>query len=95
MGIWLFSKNDAGVFTLIHLISSIDDTSIYNRGGIEGLDFARNYAKTMIDNATYTNISDIQKMDEAFIERNLSAGGSADLLAVTYFLYELKKIATS
>jgi holo-ACP synthase/triphosphoribosyl-dephospho-CoA synthase len=29
-------------------------------------------------------------MDEDFIQRNLSPGGSADLLAMTYFLYLLK-----
>ena len=31
----------------------------------------------------------IRRLDTAFIERNLSPGGCADLLAVTLFLYRL------
>lgn len=89
------SKNDAGVMALIHLIGSIDDSAIYNRGGIEGLEFAKSYARGIIENRMMLNVYEIEKMDEVFIQRNLSAGGSADLLAVTYFLYELEKIATS
>ena len=90
-----FTKNDAGAITLIHLIASLDDTAIYNRGGIDGLKFAKGYAQKIIDDQKLLKISHIGEMDEAFIQRNLSAGGSADLLAVTYFLYELEKIATS
>ena len=31
----------------------------------------------------------VESMDDAFIAKNLSPGGCADLLAVTYFLYAL------
>ena len=34
-----FSKNDAGVYTLLELIANVDDTNLYHRGGKEG-DFA-------------------------------------------------------
>ena len=36
----------------------------------------------------------LRKMDAAFIEKNLSPGGSADLLALAYFLHLLKKEVT-
>ena len=37
-------------------------------------------------------INDIKEMDKTFIAKNLSPGGSADLLAITYFLSELENI---
>ena len=84
------SSNDAGAITLIHLIAAVDDTSIFNRGGIPAINFAKQYANGLIKKK-FPSIAEIEKMDEEFIKRNLSAGGSADLLAVTYFLYQLKK----
>jgi triphosphoribosyl-dephospho-CoA synthetase len=35
----------------------------------------------------------LKQMDAEFIEKNLSPGGTADLLAMTYFLYFLKEDA--
>ena len=32
----------------------------------------------------------IEALDDAFIKQNLSPGGCADLLAITYFLYSLE-----
>ena len=31
-----------------------------------------------------------KKMDERFIEKNLSPGGAADLLAITYFICSVR-----
>lgn len=89
------SLNDAGAITLVHLVANLDDTSIYNRGGIDGLEFAKEYARNLLKNQSIPTIPMIEELDEIFIHKNISAGGSADLLAITYFLYELKKIATS
>jgi holo-ACP synthase/triphosphoribosyl-dephospho-CoA synthase len=84
------NKNDAGVMTLLHLIANIYDTSIYNRGGDEGVKYAQEYANKLIcDTPT---INDIKEMDKAFIAKNLSPGGSADLLAITYFLESIENI---
>ena len=82
------TKNDAGVITLLHLIANVYDTSIYNRGGDEGVKYAQEYAKKLI--CTSPTIKDIEEMDKAFIEKNLSPGGCADLLAATLFLHKLK-----
>ena len=90
-----YSKNNAGAITLISLIASLDDTAIYNRGGKDGLSFAKAYAKDLLEKEKIPRIDEIEKMDELFIQKNLSPGGSADLLAITYFLYELEKIAAT
>jgi len=83
------SLNDAGVIALLNLIANVDDTNIYNRGGKEGAAFAAEYAKKILEMPF--SIEDIEKMDIEFISKNLSPGGCADLLAITYFLYELTK----
>ncbi len=84
-----FSRNDSGAITLVHLISGVEDTTIYNRGGKEGADFAKKRAKEILKNSDFPSMDAIRKLDSEFIDRNLSAGGSADLLAVTYFLSKL------
>ncbi len=84
-----FSRNDSGAITLVHLISGVEDTTIYNRGGKEGADFAKKRAKEILKNTDFPSMDAIRKLDSEFIDRNLSAGGCADLLAVTYFLSKL------
>ena len=85
-----YSKNDAGAIALIHLISSVEDTTVYSRGGKDGADFAKKSAKDLIKNTAFPSIAEIERLDREFIARNLSAGGCADLLAVTYFLSNFK-----
>lgn len=34
----------------------------------------------------------IQRMNEACVEKNLSPGGAADMLAAALFLYEMEKV---
>ncbi len=86
-----FCENDAGATALIHLIANIDDTNLYHRGGEDGAKYAKSYAASLIEKTSSISSEDIKKMDEEFIKRNLSPGGCADLLAVTYFFAELKK----
>ena len=88
-----FSRNDAGAITLLHLIANVDDTAIYNRGGAEGLSFAKQYAREILGRKKIPRIAEIEDMDDIFIQKNLTAGGSADLLAITYFLYELENLS--
>lgn len=74
------SLNDAGVLTLLKLISKVDDTCIYNRGGIDSMRYAKEKAlQAICDNNP-------EALDDDFISKNLSPGGCADLLAITYFL---------
>lgn len=72
--------------TLLALISSLDDTCILHRGGLEGLSFAQYYAKQL---GPVVDMASLHQMNEAFVQRNLSPGGSADLFAATLFVYTL------
>ena len=84
------NENDAGIYALLHLIANIYDTSIYNRGGEDGVKYARERARDLLIKKDI-EYADLVDMDKDFINRNLSPGGSADLLAITYFLADLEK----
>ena len=83
------SPNDAGVIALLHLIARVQDTNLHHRGGPAGAAWAAEAAKTLLQTEAYPPISAIEQLDDVFIARNLSPGGCADLLAVTYFLHRL------
>ena len=82
-------ENSSGLYTLISLIATVDDTSIYNRGGRDGVEFAREEAKKLLASGTLPTIDDYERLDAEFISRNLSPGGCADLLALSYFIVSL------
>lgn len=82
------TKNDAAIICLLSLISSVEDTNLYKRGGKEGFEFARIFARKLICEGI--SQEKLIEMDREFIKRNLSPGGSADLLALTLFLHSLK-----
>ena len=83
------NKNDAGALTLLHLIANVYDTNLYNRGGTAGLLYARDHARALLSQGTPT-LDEIRQMDIELTQKNLSPGGCADLLAVTYFLTALE-----
>ena len=85
------SQNDAGVITPLHLIANIEDTNMYNRGGIEGAKGAVQIVRNMLKCSAEPEIKQIELLDDYFINHNLSPGGCADLLAITYFLYNFKQ----
>lgn len=82
--------NDAGCITLLHLIAATDDTNLIHRSNRQTQLQLQQEIKNMLENDPFPGIETIAELDRAFIEKNLSPGGSADLLAVTYFLHFLK-----
>lgn len=84
-----FTLNDSLAKTLIHLIAFAQDTNIISRHDLETAKNVMNSAIKILDNGA--DLYDIFMLDQEFIQRNISPGGSGDLLAVTYFMYELDK----
>jgi triphosphoribosyl-dephospho-CoA synthase len=70
------------------LIAALDDTNLLHRGGPRGLEFARRSAAQFIARGGVGQVdwrTEACSVHEAFIERNLSPGGAADLLAMSLF----------
>lgn len=83
------SENEALLRMLLALIAANPDTNLVSRGGIKGLNYAQRYARRLlaIRNLPVGKLHHaLGRMDAAFIARNLSPGGSADLLAVGWLL---------
>lgn len=85
-----FNSNDAGTITLLYLISNVKDTNLYHRGGVKGAEYAVKTTKKLLTDFPEPTKNQIETLDDAFIKQNLSPGGCADLLAITYFLYSLE-----
>lgn len=85
------SENDALCVTLLHLIAATDDTNLIRRGGRQTQIAVQNQLKGLLQKNPMPAMEEISKLDEKFIEKNLSPGGSADLLALTWFLHSLTK----
>ena len=81
--------NDAGACTLLHLLAATDDTSLIHRCNRDTQLQLQKKLSALLKDTPYPSMDLIKEMDKAFIEKNLSPGGSADLLAMIYFLYFL------
>lgn len=88
------SHNDAGVLTLLYIMAYSEDTNIITRSDYE------TFRQIQEDLRNYLNsenpfpkdfIEYAEQLDESFIHKNISPGGSADILALTYFLYFYEK----
>lgn len=71
--------------TLLVLMAHNPDTNVVSRGGMDGLAFVQDYARRLLTGPLDRQA--LREMDDALIARNLSPGGSADLLALTWLLY--------
>ena len=85
-----YSRNDAGAIALLHLIARGGDTNMIMRGGPVLAAAASEEAASLLRRRSFPTMEEIRSMDRQFISKNLSPGGCADLLAVTYFIQDLK-----
>jgi holo-ACP synthase/triphosphoribosyl-dephospho-CoA synthase len=85
------SRNDAGAATLLHIIAHTEDTNIIHRSGPETLrEIQKNILAFLETNpAMDALLKKAAELDGEFIHRNISPGGSADLLALAFFLDRL------
>ena len=77
----------AGALTFCDSMAVLEDTNLLHRGGRAGLDFARAEASRIAALEDYgERIAQLAELDGEMIRRNLSPGGSADMLALAYLL---------
>ncbi|MEF3081537.1 triphosphoribosyl-dephospho-CoA synthase MdcB [Luteimonas sp. SMYT11W] len=88
------SREAALCHTLMHLVAHVDDLNLLHRGGAEGLHWAREQATGFIDGGGAFAPgwrARLQTICNAFAARRLSPGGSADLLACSWFLLQQER----
>ena len=91
----LFGEDKALKMTLLWLMTRLEDSTLWSRGGMEGLTYVKQKAEKILACV-------IQKpealeaylwaFDEDLTQQHLSPGGSADLLALTWLFAHLKTV---
>jgi triphosphoribosyl-dephospho-CoA synthase len=87
------SLHDAAVQCLFGLLAVLPDSNLLYRGGSAGLDFAQSAAQAFLAAGGVHRDGwrrHAVALHHEFVERNLSPGGSADLLAATLFVHRLQ-----
>lgn len=80
--------------TLINIIPETEDTNIPGRNSLETLSYAEEKCRTFIKEGgvfSENGIEKLKKLDSDFIEKNISPGGSADILATALFLFFMEE----
>jgi len=80
---------------LLVLMANNQDTNVVSRGGMHGLRFVQNAAWKLLQKggSEYSELEqDLLELNQQFIERRLSPGGSADLLAMTWLLAQINQL---
>ena len=88
-----FSLWQAGLITLLHYIAYTEDTNLIIRSNYQIACQIQKNLQKFIAHTTYTEqLSILPELDAFFVSKNISPGGSADMLALTYFLYFIQNI---
>ena len=88
-------KNDLFVQALFALMTNVEDSNILSRHDPETLYEVQGMAKNFLESGGMTQEDanhQVKALDDLFIKRNISPGGSADLLAVTLYLGLIENI---
>ncbi|MCR5294682.1 MAG: triphosphoribosyl-dephospho-CoA synthase CitG [Lachnospiraceae bacterium] len=89
------SIDEAGSAALLALLARTPDTNMIARGGLEAAEEAKARAQELLSRSPYPDADTIRELDRVFISQNLSPGGCADLLALTYLLHFLRESGES
>ncbi len=81
------SNDHAGAIALISIMANMTDTNLIARSDRQTQLDCMSRAEKLLNGDKLPSIDDISEMDYDFIFRNLSPGGSADLLAVCWMLH--------
>jgi len=71
---------------LLLIMSQLDDTNVIHRVGYQQAQLVKQQARELLDNYS---MAAMQEMNRDYIARNISPGGSADMVALTLFIHSL------
>lgn len=79
------SLNDAGAFTLLHLMAQVTDTNMIHRSSWEETMALQERLRALLQQGP--SMEDLHALDQELTQRNISPGGCADLLALSFLLW--------
>lgn len=85
------SINDAGCAALIAMLADAVDTNMIHRGGYAAQQHCARQLAALLAVEPFPSRETLEALDEEFMQKNLSPGGTADLLAMTYMLHFLQE----
>lgn len=85
------SMDRAGAVALLAIISAETDTNLIARGGRQRQLEVTQQIRELLSQDPSPSVSRIEALDLQFISENLSPGGSADLLGLSYMLHFMKE----
>ena len=71
---------------LLRIMSQLDDTNVIHRVGYEQAQQVKQEARTLLD--SYSTVG-MEALNRDYITRNVSPGGSADMVALTVFIHAI------
>ena len=86
-----YSPDRAGSAALLALMVSAEDTNLIARSDYETQRQLCRETEAFLAKNPYPDAEQLTALDQEFIRRNLSPGGSADLLALCFFLHFLER----
>lgn len=85
------SCDRAGGAALLALIAATDDTNLISRGSRETQLHIQKMLARLLSETPWPSEAELTRLDREFTGQNLSPGGSADLLALTLFVHQLRQ----
>ncbi|SFG53439.1 triphosphoribosyl-dephospho-CoA synthase [Oribacterium sp. WCC10] len=87
-------ENAVNISTLIEIMSKLSDTNVLTRSSYEDMEWLKSESKRIVElGAIFSSegVSSIEELNVKCIEKNISPGGAADILAVTILLLKLEE----
>ena len=84
--------SEPGALALCDCMAMLEDTNLLHRGGTEGLEYVRREAARISGLPLEDRMEALSVLDRELIERGLSPGGSADILALAFLLERWQNI---
>lgn len=85
------SINDAACAALLAMLAAHEDTNLIHRGGYETQQQVAREAAALLERVPFPDADTLREWNAEFVQKNLSPGGTADLLAMTLLLHFLKE----
>lgn len=87
------SLNQSGLISLLYYIAHTEDTNLIIRSDYEAAKKIQTELSDFLDKTELKQqLSILPQLDSYFVSKNISPGGSADMLALTYFLHFLQTL---